>query len=436
MEHKSLWSDTSEAPSFDSLKGDLQTDVLIIGGGMAGLLTAYMLSESGADCVLLEAKRICGGITRGTTAKITSQHGLIYHKLIKRFGEDFARSYLNANERAVYKYRRICESIDCDFEEKDSYVYSREGREILEPELSALRRIGADCDYVASLPLPFETSGAVRLRRQAQFHPLKFAYGIARGLRIYEKTKVKELRQGSVLTEGGTVRAKKIVVATHFPVLNKHGMYFIKLHQHRSYVLGLKGAAVPEGDFGMYLDGREGGISLRRAGDVLVFGGGGHRTGEKGKSFDFLESEAKKYYPEAHVAYRWAAQDCMSLDGAPYIGEYSKKTEGLYVATGFNKWGMSSSMVAAELLTDKILGRKNPFFNVFSPSRSMLHPSLAVNAAKTVLGLVTPTAPRCPHMGCALKYNEEEHTWDCPCHGSRFTEDMQLIDNPATDDKK
>ena len=126
----------------------------------------------------------------------------------------------------------------------------------------------------------------------------------------------------------------------------------------------------------------------------------------------------------------------MTLDGVPYIGLYSRGTDGLYTVTGFNKWGMTSSMAAASLLTDLALGRKNPYGSLFSPSRTMLRPQLAVNTLESALGLLTPTTPRCPHMGCALKYNAAEHSWDCPCHGSRFGEDGALIDNPATDDKR
>ena len=126
----------------------------------------------------------------------------------------------------------------------------------------------------------------------------------------------------------------------------------------------------------------------------------------------------------------------MTLDGVPYIGKYSKSTENLYVTTGFNKWGMTNALVSAGILRDMVLGMQNPYADVFSPSRSIFHPQLAINAAESIINLLTPTAPRCPHLGCALKYNKAEHSWDCPCHGSRFTEDGKLIDNPATDDKK
>lgn len=251
-------------------------------------------------------------------------------------------------------------------------------------------------------------------------------------MRIFEHTKVLELGPGKAVTNGGTVSAEKIIVATHFPLLIKHGGYFLKLYQNRAYVLALENAQTVEG---MYLDEKEKGLSFRNYGNLLLLGGS-HRTGKQGGGWMELESFAQRNYPNAKEAARWAAQDCMTLDGVPYIGAYSRHTDGLYVAAGFNKWGMTSSMAAAMLLTDLVLGRENPWAAVFSPSRTVLRPQLAVNGLEAVLSLLTSTAPRCPHMGCALKYNAAEHSWDCPCPGSRFAEDGALIDNPATDDKK
>ena len=187
---------------------------------------------------------------------------------------------------------------------------------------------------------------------------------------------------------------------------------------------------------GIYVDEAEMGLSFRRCGEWLLLGGGSHRTGKKGGGWRELEAFARRYYPDAREVCRWATQDCMTLDGIPYIGSYAKHTPHLYVATGFNKWGMTSAMVAADLLADRVLGKANPFEKVFSPNRTILRPQLAVNAAESIVGLLTPTVPRCPHLGCALKYNPQEHTWDCPCHGSRFAEDGKLLNNPATDDKR
>ncbi|MCI8303400.1 MAG: FAD-dependent oxidoreductase [Lawsonibacter sp.] len=429
----SIWTKTAQLPQFDKLRSDLNTDVLIIGGGLAGVLCAYKLAQAGVDYALVEADRIGCGITKNTTAKLTSQHGLIYDKLIREFSVDRARLYLEANQGALEEYRSLCQGMDCDFEETDAFVYSLNDRRKLERELNALDKLGFGAEFATDIPLPFPTAGAVKFPRQAQFHPLKFLAAISRDLRIFEHTKVLELGPGKAVTDGGIISADKIVVATHFPLLNKHGGYFLKLYQHRSYVLALKNAPDIRG---MYLDEDEKGLSFRNYGSLLLLGGGSHRTGKRGGGWAELEDFAGRNYPDAQAAARWATQDCMTLDGVPYIGLYSRYTAGLYVVTGFNKWGMTSSMAAASLLTDLVLERKNPYAELFSPSRTMLRPQLAANGLESALGLLTPTTPRCPHMGCALKYNSAEHSWDCPCHGSRFGEDGALIDNPATDDRR
>lgn len=424
----SLWQSVTEPPHFETLSHDLKTDVLVIGGGLAGILCTYMLKQAGVDCTLVEASRICSGITKNTTAKITIQHGLIYDSLIRRFGRETARLYLKANQEALKQYEKMCQSIDCNFARRDFYVYSLKNEEKVEEELLALDRLGVQAGYVEELPLPFSIAGAVQVKEQAQFNPLKFAYAIAKDLPIYENTMVTEIRPKMAITNHGRIKANQIIVASHFPFINRHGSYFLKLYQHRSYVLGLKNAPQLSG---MYVDENEKGMSFRNDGDILLIGGGGHRSGKKGGGWRELERFTKKHYPQAKIAYRWATQDCMSLDSVAYIGQYSARTPGLYVATGFNKWGMTTSMVSAMLLRDLLLGKENPYAKVFSPSRSILRPQLAINSVESIMGLITPTVPRCPHLGCALQYNKAEHSWDCPCHGSRFTEEGKLIDNPS-----
>lgn len=423
----SVWGDTA-LPTFPRLEGDISTDVLIIGGGMAGILCADRLHQAGIDYVLIEGDRIGRGISRNTTAKITSQHGLIYHKLIKEFGRERARLYWEANEAALDQYRKMAERFGCDFESKDNYIYSKDNLRKLEKELQALDRLHIPSEFTKTLSMPFPVAGAVRFRNQAQFHPLKFLNAIAQGLRIYENTSAQAFEGNKVLTDWGKIKASKIIVATHFPILNKHGAYFLKMYQHRSYVLGLKNGPQVGG---MFLDEAKDGLSFRNHGDMLILGGGAHRTGKQGSGWKVPEEFARRNYPNAQIAYRWAAQDCMTLDAVPYIGKYGGKTDGIYVASGFNKWGMTSSMAAAMVLSDLVQGRENPYTSLFSPQRSMLRPQLAVNAIETTFNLLTPTAPRCPHMGCALKWNRQEHSWDCPCHGSRFSAEGKVLDNPA-----
>lgn len=429
----SVWADTAQLPSFSSLKQDVRTDVLIVGGGLAGLLCAYMLTQDGVNCLLIEADTICSGISRNTTAKLTSQHGLIYGKLEREFGPDTARLYWEANEAALAQYRRLSRKFPCDFQGKNAYVYAVEQQDKLEDELSALERSRIPADYVDTLPLPFAVSAAIRFKNQAQFHPLKFAAGIAQGLNIYEHTAARAFEGTTVITDHGRIKADSIIVATHFPLLNKHGSYFLKMFQHRSYVLALEQAPDLEG---MYIDEKDTGLSFRNYNNLLLLGGGAHRTGKQGGNWEELERFARKYYPQASIKERWAAQDCMTLDGIPYIGPYSRNTKGLYVATGFNKWGMTSSMAAAMILCDLVQGRENPYAAVFSPSRTILRPQLFVNAVEAAVNLLTPSIPRCPHMGCALKWNPQERSWDCPCHGSRFTKEGKLLDNPATGNLK
>lgn len=425
----SLWSRTADIAERKALGTDCRTDVLIVGGGIAGILCAYKMECAGIPYILAEAGTVCSGITRNTTAKITCQHGLIYSRLIKEYGVEKARMYFEANRAALKEYRILCKNIDCDFEEKDSYVYSVSDRKAIEKEVKSIEELGFTADFTEETSLPFDIAGAVRFPNQAQFNPMKFISSISEGLNIYEHTKICEFQGKKVVTNQGTIHAKKIIIATHFPIINKHGGYFLKQYQHRSYVIAFENTQQIDG---MYVDERKTGMSFRNYRDLLLIGGGGHRTGKQGGKWQEISDFASRRYPNAKERFRWAAQDCMTLDGIPYIGLYSHGTPDMYVATGFNKWGMTSAMAAASILTDMIKGKQNDYASLFSPARSMLHPQLFINAAEAAVNLLTPTVKRCPHLGCALKWNSQEHSWDCPCHGSRFDEDGALIDNPAT----
>ncbi|APF21332.1 FAD-dependent oxidoreductase [Clostridium butyricum] len=473
---KSVWSDNCHFKKREALNKDIQADILVIGAGMAGILIAYMLKKNGMNVVLIEAGKTAGGNTKNTTAKITSQHDLIYNKLISEFGEEKARQYAKANESAIKKLKEIIEEekIDCDFEEKAAYIYSRNEIEKIKEEVEAANRVGINAEFVEEVnDLPFKINGAVKFNNQAQFNPLKFLKYICEDLVIYENTRALEIKENLVITNKGNISANNIVVATHYPIMNVPGFYFLKMHQERSYVLALKDA---DNINGMYIDVDESGYSFRSYKDLLLLGGIKQRTGENetGGSYEKLRKAAKELYPKSKEVYYWSAQDCMTIDGIPYIGRYSDDTPNIYVATGFNKWGMTSSMVSAMLISDMISGKENDYSEIFSPKRFDLSLSISnvgkdisktaknfiaqkiyipsnriehiqnghagivehegekVGVYKNIKGEVFFVSTKCAHLGCELHWNADELTWDCPCHGSRFDYNGRLIESPAT----
>ena len=397
------------------------------------MLCAYKLSLSGVNYILIDADKVGTGTTEKTTAKVTSQHGLIYSKIIKEFGVEEARNYLLLNEAAIQQYRDICKKTGCSYEERDSYVYSVDSPEKLDTEMKALQKINCKAEFVKDIKLPFYNSGGIKFKNQLQLDPKEFISKIKTNLNIIEDTKAISYNGKAIITDKGEIEAKKIIVATHFPFINKHGSYYLKMYQHRSYVLALQNAEFPDG---MYIDEKMTGLSFRKLNDLLLLGGGSHRTGKQGGGYRELEVVAAKYFPNAKIKYKWATQDCMTLDGIPYIGQYSSNTKNLYVATGFNKWGFTSSMIASDILRDMVTGKENSYSYLFSPSRTIFRSQLFINGLETASNLLRLTKPRCPHLGCALKWNGQENSWDCACHGSRFSETGKLINNPATDDLK
>ncbi len=427
----SIWKNDVTMPKFPTLKGEHKTDVLVIGGGMCGVLCAHRLQAAGLDCVLLEAGELGEGTTANTTAKLSiAEPGAAGR--VKALGRERAAQYYRAKAQAMGALLRLGEQIPCEMERTDDFLFATDGAGAVEKELAALHTLGVRADYLPSLPLPFANTGAIRVPGGARFHPLKLLAGLAKDLRIFTRSRVVDLAPGWAKTEGGaTVRAKRIIVATHFPFLNKHGGYFLKQYQNRSYVLALENVDLPDGN---YRDLAENGLSFRRYGEVWLMGGGGHRTGKNSAGWSTLESLAKLYFPASAVVAKWAAQDCMTLDTLPYIGQYGKHTPGLFVATGFQKWGMTGAMAAALTLEDILLDRKSTRHALFSPRRAVLRPQLLTNLMESTLGLITPKRRRCPHLGCALQWNPYEHSWDCPCHGSRFSAEGKVLDGPANGD--
>ena len=471
---RSLWSQSADIPRRSRLAHDLEADAVVIGAGMAGTLIADRLHQRGLRTVMLEASRIGSGQTCGTTAKITSQHGLIYHGLIERFGREKAQHYARANQQAIRQYAEMIRErgIDCGFREAPAHLYSCINDTDLRREAEAAASLGIDARFVTRTELPFPVAGAVRFEGQAVFHPLQFLRAICEPLEVYEETPVLSVDGHTLLTPEATVRAEHIIFATHFPFINVPGWYFLRMHQERSYVLALDTPWRPEGT---YYGVDPNGLSFRTADGLLLLGGENHRTGENslGGRYDALRNRARALFPDCREMAHWSAQDCMTLDGLPYIGSFAASVPGWYVATGFGKWGMTTSMVAATLIADAIAGSAPDWAGVFSPSRFELSVSaqnLATETAQAFKGLareflLPPRAvleklphghggivdadgrkvgvyrdehgrchvihPRCPHLGCQLEWNPDEKSWDCPCHGSRFSYDGSLIDNPS-----
>ncbi len=473
----SLWHETTHIAGRERLNGDLRADVAVIGAGLAGVLIADRLQSAGVRTVVLEARQIGSGQTGNTTAKITSQHDLIYDRLIQTLGRERARQYAEANQLAVEAYAAMVEEreIACAFRRAPAYLYAENDDAALLREAEAAVSLGIDARFVRDTELPFPVAGAVCFEGQACFHPLRFLEAVSEPLTIYGDTPALAVEDGVIRTPRGTVTADSVVFATHFPFVNVPGWYFMRMHQERSYVLALESGWTPEG---MYYGVEQEGLSFRSAEGLLLLGGGNHRTGEnsQGGRYQALEERAKTLFPGCGVKTRWSAQDCMTLDGVPYIGQYAESQPNWYVATGFGKWGMTSAMVSAMLIAGEITGNRPAWAEVFSPERFRLSASarnLATETAQAVKGLfreavALPTAtlaqlprghggiveaegrkvgvykddagychvvnPRCPHLGCQLEWNPDEKTWDCPCHGSRFSYDGALLDNPAQTD--
>ena len=472
---QSIWQKDTDLPSREPLKGAIQTDIAVIGAGLTGILTATLLAEKGARVVVLERGTTAGGVTAKTTAKITIQHRLIYDTLIKQMGEDKASLYAKANKQALDRYETMIKEreIDCGFEKMPAYIYSLQDIDKLEKEAAACRSLGIAHLLTDSIELPLKIKGALVYPDQAQFHPLKFIKALADKLTIYENTRVRYIDDRVVHCDNGRVTARAIVMATHYPLQNFPGFYFLRMHQERSYALALENAQTLHG---MYIDENTNGLSFRGYGDTLILGGGAHRTGvwnEDKSGYAPLRSQAKQLYPESRETAAWSTQDCVTVDSVPFIGRYSPSTPRLYVATGYKKWGMTNAMVAATLLSDRLLGKRNPFSPVFTPRRFTVAgiPKLAVEGGYAIAGQVSKAlhhpfstledlkrgeggivqykgyrvgaykdndgqvylvTTRCPHLGCELKWNPDEKSWDCPCHGSRFDYKGRWLNEPAT----
>lgn len=467
---ESYWLATTPESNYPVLPGDINVDVAIIGGGIVGITSAFLLKQAGVSVALIEAGRIITGVTGYTTAKITSQHDLIYDRLISQLGREQAKQYAESNEAAIERIEYIVRSwdISCDFAHKPAYVYagSEDSEQKILDEVRAARSLGLPASFESNPPLPFETYGSVRFNNQAQFHPRKYLCAVAReiegdGCYIFEKTRALGIEGGSpviIKTDRGTVRADNVIQATHYPIVDKPGKLSEKLSQSMSYALGVRiEEPFPEG---MFINAEKPGRSLRsqtaEGGELILVVGDGHSTGN-GKPtkehYRHLEEWARSIYNVRSIDYRWSTEDVMPQDGVPLIGRLTPESEHSYIATGFRKWGMTTGTAAAIILTDVILGRDNPWTEVYDPSRSepvepfpiqeevsRLAPGEGaiiqrgeekVAAYRDPQGVLYTLNPSCRHMGCTVSWNDAEKTWDCPCHGSRYNARGEVILSPT-----
>jgi glycine/D-amino acid oxidase-like deaminating enzyme/nitrite reductase/ring-hydroxylating ferredoxin subunit len=489
----SYWVATVPETSFPSYPGgDLKVDVAVLGGGITGLTTAILLKQAGASVAVVEAGRVACGVTGYTTAKVTSLHGLTYAKLMSTFGEQGARVYGEANQAGLELIARLVEQlrIDCDFERLPAFTYTEDPQRVsaIEEEVDAAQQVGLPASFSSDIGLPFPVQGAVRFEGQGQFHPRKFCVGLAQAIdgdggQVFEQTRALDIRLGfpcRVKTEYGNLRAEHIVVATHLPFFDPTGL-FARTSPSRSYAAAvtLADPAPP----GMYLSADPATRSVRplvRGSSQAVLAGEEHKVGhgpDTRTHYDALEGWARERFPVRSVDYRWSAQDYLPADSVPYIGRLIPGIGRLHVATGFKKWGMTHSAVAAMLLCDQITGRPNPWSGFFSATR--LHPLASakeftihnldvglrfafdrlltlrpapaqelapgeaglreldgekVAAYRDQDGRLHAVSGRCTHLGCLVAWNAAERTWDCPCHGSRYAYDGKVIQGPAVDD--
>ena len=384
----SIWlSENKQNNQYNQLAEDKTTDVCIIGAGIFGITCGYYLAKAGLKVTIIEKDEIGSKATGHTTAKITSQHGLFYTYLYETYGEKLAKEYLNANQEAIENIKQIIEEekINCDFEIQSSFVYTTNKSEVnkIKKEVDILKSLGFPANSATKIGLPFEIEGSVQVKDQAQFNPIKYINGLAKIItksngQIYTNTTANDVKQDEesfyTLTERGTIKSKYVIIATHYPIINFPGIYFLKMYQSTSYVIGVDPKKTLSN--GMYISATQPTYSFRTANyngrKILLLGGESHKTGTEStyeNTYGKLENYAKQLYPNCEILFRWDTRDCITLDKIPYIGKFSSTMENIYVGTGFNKWGMTTSNVAANIICDMILGKQNKYAYVFDSTR-------------------------------------------------------------------
>ena len=483
------WIASTEETNYPKLDQDIEVEVAIIGGGIVGITCAYLLKSEGVKVAVIEADRILQGTTGHSTAKITSQHGLIYARLKNQVGEGLAQQYADANEQAIRLVSDTVDElkIDCDFGWRSAYVYTQSEKYLqdIEDEVEAALSLGIKASYLDKIPLPFDVKAAERFDGQAQFHPVEYLQILAskipgNGSYIFEQTQAINIGDNGspmvVTRQGNTIRAEKIIIASHYPFFDGGGLYFSRIYQEKSYIVGVKiKEKFPEG---MYITAENPARSLRSQkyedGELVLLAGEHHKTGygnDTNIHYQNLIDFGRNTFEVEDILYRWSTQDCMTADGIPYIGNLTPRSPNLYLATGFGKWGMSNGTVAGMLLRDLIVKGDSPWAEVYNPFRfnlsslktfvwqnldvakSFVSGKLErppedseidegqakilkiegerIGAYRDEQGTLHMVDTTCTHLGCELQWNDGETSWDCPCHGSRFSYEGEIIAGPA-----
>ncbi len=491
-----FWFEDVSLPRFESLEENIKSDVVVVGGGITGIASAYLLSQQNMNVALLESSRLLNGATGHTTAKVTAQHSLIYDELLNNFGYNVARMYYEANTDALHLVEKIItdEKIDCDFEKQDAFLYSTSGdyKVKLENEYKAYDRLNIKGQLTSKIPFDLSIENALMMENQAQFHPLKYLSKLVdilkeRGVKIYEDTTAINVetddstKTQTVITRNDKrIQCNHVLICSHFPFYEGRGLYFSRLYAERSYAMALQTKMAYPG--GMYLSVDQPTRSIRSAKlnnkEVTIIGGEEHKTGQGGDMIEHyraLKRFSDSLFGEKSytILNRWSTQDLVTLDKIPYIGPITKGQPNVLVATGYRKWGMTNSHVAAQIMVDNILGNINHAAEIFSPQRFQADPSLKkfflenLDVAKHLIkGKIEPAHATidelendegaivkingerkgayrdeegevhivdttCTHAGCEVNWNSGERSWDCPCHGSRFSYTGDVLEGPA-----
>ncbi|NLC16605.1 MAG: FAD-dependent oxidoreductase [Clostridiales bacterium] len=452
---KSVWHNDNY-PQYQKLDHDIDVNTAIIGGGLSGISAAYYLSRHGISTAVLEANKIGSGTTKNTTAHITSQHDMTYDRYTRQFGQVKASIIAKANQEAIDEIENIIktEKIDCNFERVDSFLFTQRPENCikLRQEYKAVQNTPIKAFLTTQTGLiPLEYELALGFENQAMFHPMKYLHGLAQAatnhkVKIYEDTRVIDVQNNYCLTEDGRkITAQNFVIATNFPIINFKGLYFARIIQHRSYNGAYK---TTKSLSGMWNNIDSEAYTYRKFEDMVIVSGQSHQCGHDMDTphYKNWQNHVNKIFEDNQAVAKWSAQDSLSPDNLALVGNLTKNEKHLYIMTGFNKWGMTSTNIAGRIIADLIAGQKNPYAEIYSPSRKLAMGPIGktlwnnIKMVGSLIGGINYLGnPACTHMGCRTKFNPEEQTWDCPCHGSRFDKFGNVINTPAykkLDDKK